>query len=155
MTIQHMILYILYACSFISLNFIPKSKWREASIIFLSQQLITWFLGLLIVELHFIEYPIRELSKVNRSSFVYEFLLFPLVSVFFCIYFPTTKAKWYKLLYISAFCTGISVPEVTFEKYTNLIHYIHWGWYFTWLSTFSTLVLVYIFYKWYFKLKIL
>jgi hypothetical protein len=149
---DYLILYVIYACTFISFAFIPKNKIRQASIAFLFQQFVTWFLGLLVVELHLIEYPVRELSGVIKSSFVYEFLVYPTISAFYCIYYPLTSTRWKKFIYTSTFVTSITIPEIFFEKYTDLIHYIHWEWYVTWVSLYATLVLVWIFYKWYFKL---
>ncbi len=134
MKIELMILYIIYSCIFISLAFIPKGKWREASIAFLFQQCITWFLGLIPVQLHLLEYPVREFPTVNGTSFLFEFLAYPVISIFFCIYYPQTSSKRKKFLYASGFSTAITISEVIFEKYTDLITYIHWGWYVSWLS---------------------
>ncbi|MFC6604827.1 CBO0543 family protein [Ectobacillus funiculus] len=57
-------------------------------------------------------------------------------------------------LYISLFSTGLTVPEIFIEKYTNLITYVNWKWYYTWLSVYATLFLAWIFYKWFFKLNL-
>ncbi|MED3563499.1 CBO0543 family protein [Bacillus xiapuensis] len=153
MKIDPLILYTLYGCTFISLAFIPKDKLREASIIFLFQQCVTWFAGILAVGFNLLEYPVRELAKVNGTSFLYEFFLYPVVTIFFCLFYPKTNSIWRKLIYISAFTTGLTLPEVIMEKYTNLIMYINWKWYYTWASVYATLFLAGIFYKWYFKLN--
>ncbi|MEH7237641.1 CBO0543 family protein [Bacillus sp. JJ1562] len=147
-----MILYICYSCTIISLAFIPKNKLREASIAFLFQQFVSWFLGLLAVELHLLEYPVREFPNVNGTSFLFEFLVYPVISVFFCIYYPKTSTNWKKFIYISAFCTAMTISEVIYEKYTDLINYVHWDWYVSWISLYATLLLLWKFYKWYFKL---
>lgn len=152
MQIDHLILYILYAITFMSLAYIPKSKWREASLAFSFQQCITWFLGLLVVELNLIEYPVRELAKVNRTSFLFEFIQYPLISSFYCIYYPLTRSTRITILYTSTFCTALVIPEILFEKYTDLISYVHWEWYVSWLSMYITLTILWHFYKWYFKL---
>jgi len=147
-----MILYALYAITFILLAYIPRNKLKEASLIFLFQLFVTWFLGLLTVELRLIEYPVREFSHVNRTSFLYEFLLYPVLSIFFCLYYPKNR-KWpIQLLYIILFSAGLTLPEVIIEKNTHLIHYIHWKWYFSWLSISCTLFLTWLFYKWFYKL---
>jgi hypothetical protein len=153
MKVDQLIIYIIYACTFISLAFIPKDKVRDASIIFLYQQAVTWFAGLLAVELNLLEYPVRELAKVNGTSFLYEFFSYPVVTIFFCFYYPRTSKGWKKIIYISAFSTGLTVPEVIFEHYTHLINYIRWEWYVTWVTVYSTLFLAWVFYKWYFKLN--
>ncbi|MEH7225064.1 CBO0543 family protein [Bacillus sp. JJ1566] len=153
MKMDHMILYIIYACTFMSLAYIPKSKWREASIAFLFQQFITWSLGLIPVEYHLLEYPVRELPDVNGTSFLFEFLVYPIIGVFFCIHYPRTKTLWRKFIYISGFCTVLTISEVLFEKYTDLIRYLHWDWYVSWLSIYATLYVLWVFYSWYFKLN--
>src|SRR6478752_4148333 len=103
MKVDQSILYILYGCTFISLAFIPKSKLRDASIIFLFQQCVTWFAGILAVGFNLLEYPVRELAKVNGTSFLYEFFLYPVITIFICIYYPKTNSIWIKFLYLGAF----------------------------------------------------
>ncbi|WP_246944853.1 CBO0543 family protein [Bacillus pinisoli] len=152
MNIEYLMLYVIYSITFISLAFIPKNKWKEASIIFLFQQFITWVLGLLAVELCLIEYPVRELAEVNRTSFLFEFLTYPIISIFFCLYYPQKRSRWSKFTNISTFCTAIVIPEILFERYTNLISYIKWEWYISWLSIYVTLYGSWVFYRWYFKL---
>ncbi|WP_395947785.1 CBO0543 family protein [Bacillus sp. X1(2014)] len=105
------------------------------------------------VGLNLLEYPVRELAKVNGTSFLYEFFLFPVVTIFFCIYYPQTSKRWKKFIYISAFSTGLTIPEVIIVQYTNLIKYLKWEWYYTWTSVYATLFLAWVFYKWYFKLN--
>ncbi|MDR7236596.1 CBO0543 family protein [Neobacillus drentensis] len=152
MKVDQSILYILYACTFISLAFIPKHKLRDASIIFLFQQAVTWFAGILAVGFNLLEYPVRELAKVNGTSFLYEFFLYPVITIFFCLYYPRISKRWKKIIYISTFSTGLTIPEVIIEQNTNLIKYLKWEWYDTWASVYITLFLAWIFYKWYFKL---
>ncbi|WP_099355064.1 CBO0543 family protein [Fredinandcohnia onubensis] len=153
MKMEHMILYIIYACTIISLAFIPKNKWKEASLAFLFQQCVTWFLGLLVVELHLLKYPVMEFPNVNGTSFLFEFLAYPIICAFFCIYYPRKSTSWRKVFYISTFCTIMTISEIIFVKYTDLIIYVHWDWYITWLSLYASLFLLWSFYKWYFKLN--
>jgi len=153
MKMEYMMLYIIYSCTFIAIAFIPKDKWREASIAFLFQQCVTWFLGLIPVELHLLAYPVREFPNVNGTSFLFEFLLYPLIGVFFCIHYPHKRTKWRQFIYVSSFSTVLTLLEVIFEKYTDLITYVHWQWYVSWLTISLTLSLLWIFYKWYFKLQ--
>lgn len=152
MQIEPLILYISYSICFILLAYIPKDKWREASITFVFHQFTTWFLGLLVVELRLIEYPVRVLADVTRSSFLFEFLAFPVVGIFYCIYFPVGGAVWKKFLYTCVFVTALTIPEITLEKYTDVIHYIKWEWYITWISVFTTLYLLGLFHRWFFRI---
>ena len=152
MNIDQMLLYCLYAITFISLAYIPRDKWREASIAFSFQQCVAWFLGLLAVQLGLLEYPVRELAHVNGTSFLFEFIMYPIIGSFFCIYYPLKKKKRIRVFYLVSFCTILTILEVIFEKNTNLVHYIYWDWYVTWISVGATLMLLWRFYKWYFKL---
>ncbi|MCT2535349.1 hypothetical protein NC661_19355 [Aquibacillus koreensis] len=152
MNLEHMILYSVYACTFISFAFIPKNKIREASVIYLFQLFVSWFLGLLVVELDLIEYPIRELARVNGTSFLFEFLVYPIITVYYSIYYPRIASKWKGILYTGLFATGITIPEIIVERYTDIIRYLHWHWSISWLSIYLTLSLSWLFYKWYFKI---
>ncbi|MDX5476364.1 MAG: hypothetical protein LPK00_12590 [Bacillaceae bacterium] len=154
MSIEFMLLYILYAITFISLAFIPKNKWREASIAFSFQQCITWFFGLIVVQFNLIAYPVRELANVNGTSFLFEFIMFPIISSFFCVFYPLRKSRWMKFVYYSSFCTVLTILEVFFEKFTNLIHYIQWDWYVTWITVFGAFLLIWKFYKWFFQIQV-
>ncbi|MDZ5471562.1 CBO0543 family protein [Bacillus sp. 31A1R] len=151
MSIEWIILYIVWLVTLGSLFFVPKDRRKEASISFLFLQFLGWFLGLLVVELKWIEYPIRELAHVNRSSFTFEFLVFPAISMFFNLYYPSNRRLLTKIYYISLFTTGIIIPEIIFEKYTDLIKYIHWEWYYSWISVFFTLWIVRGFFSWFYK----
>lgn len=154
MKLEHLMLYVIFSCTFISLAFIPRDKRKDASIIFLFQQFVTWFLGLLVVELHLLEYPVRELAEVNRTSFLYEFLVYPITSIFFCLYYPQLRSKLIKIIYIVTFTTCLTIPEVLFEKYTDLISYMNWAWYISWISIYVTLYLSWVFYRWFFRLLV-
>lgn len=154
MNLDVLILYVIYATTIISIAFVPKNKRREASIAFLFQQFVSWFLGLFAVELNLIEYPIREFSRINGTSFLFEFLVYPMIGVFYCMYFPFNSTRWKKIIYTGAFSTSITIAEVIIEKYTDLAHYINWEWYWSWGSIFATLYLLSRFYKWYFKLGV-
>lgn len=135
----------------ISLFFIPKDFYRKASISFLFMIFVSWFLGILVVEYKLIEYPQRFLASVNETSFTFEFFVFPVVGVFYNLYYPARQHFLKQVLYTSAFTTALVIPELIIEKYTDLIKYINWTWYISWISVFATLALLRFFYKWYFK----
>jgi hypothetical protein len=151
MKIEFTILYTVWAIALFLILAVPKNLRREASVATLIQQCITWFLGLLAVEWNLIEYPYREFASVNETSFTYEFFAFPVVSSYYVLFYPKNK-KWLQGLgYTALFTTVLTIPEVVFEKYTNLINYLHWHWYFTWISVFLTLYLLLALYRWFFK----
>ncbi|MFC0472766.1 CBO0543 family protein [Halalkalibacter kiskunsagensis] len=151
MNLEYTILYLVWNITVFSLFFIPTNKYREASIAFLFQQFVTWFLGILVVEWNWINYPVRLLANVNETSFTFEFFVYPVIGIFFVLYFPIYRSLFNRFLYYFSYTTGITIPEILFEKYTDTIEFVHWTWYYTWISIFLSLVLLRVFYKWYFN----
>lgn len=153
MKLEWTILVIVWILTFSLFFFIPRNKFRLAQVVILFKQLITWFIGLVVVELGWIEYPVRCFASVNRSSFTFEFLSYPVVCGLFNSHYPTDKSLIFKMLYFSSYCTFLTVVEVFIEKYTELITYVHWSWYWTWITLFSTFFLSRKFSKWYFSIN--
>jgi hypothetical protein len=147
------IIYTVWFLSVVSLFFIPKQKRREASLIFLLTQFLSWIFGLLVVELGLIEYPVRELSKANATSFSFEFFVLPLLCIFFNLYFPESKTFHKKLLYYISFLLPFTIVEYFAEKYTLILKYIHWQWYTTFITMFILFYIVRSIYRWYFYMS--
>src|SRR4051794_3834720 len=82
----------------LSLVFVPKNKVFQAQFIFLFVQLPTWILGLIAVQLGLIEYPYRELSTVNRTSFIFEYLVLPIICIHFYVHYPKHSSKAVKCM---------------------------------------------------------
>jgi hypothetical protein len=134
------------------LVFIPKEKIRHALVIFFFKQFMTWILGLTVVELKLIEYPVRSFSYATRSSFDFEYFIYPAFCVLFNLHYPKDKNFLGQFMYYTYYCSVITIIEVMVEKYTNILTYIHWTWYITWISFFITFYLSRKFYLWYFQL---
>ena len=132
---------------------IPRSKVREAFVIFSFTQTITWLLGLTVVELRLIEYPARLFPYSNKTSFSFEYFIYPAISCIFVLYYPKNKNIFKKFMYYFYFCTTITIAEIFIERYTHIIKYIHWNWYITWISLFITLYIPQKFYEWFFKTR--
>jgi hypothetical protein len=133
--------------------FVPKDQIREAFVIFAFKQILTWVLGLSVAELGLLEYPVREFANATKTSFCFEFYVYPSVCVIFNLYFPEGKKKLIKVMHYVYYCSLITVIEVLIERYTNIIDYVHWHWSITWISLFLTFYATRKFYLWYFKLN--
>lgn len=133
--------------------FVPKDKIREAIMIFLFKQMITWVIGLAVAELKLLEYPVREFSYATRASFGFEYFIYPAISVIFNLHYPAGKKPFRQFMHYASYCSAITVLEVICERYTNIIRYIHWEWYVTWISLFITFYISRKFYLWFFKLN--
>lgn len=134
------------------ITFVPKAKIRQASLIFLIKQAITWFTGLLVVELRLIEYPVRSFHYATKSSFDFEYFIYPAFCVLFNLYYPEGKSFAKRFLHFIYYCSALTAVEVVVEKYTNILTYLHWAWFITFITFFITFLMSHLFYKWFFKI---
>jgi len=131
--------------------YVPKEKIREAQIAFLAQQAITWAFGFAVVEMRLLEYPVRFFEYASRTSFTFEYFVYPSISVLFVLYHPNGKGILKQLGYNAKYCSVITGIEVILERYTDLISYHHWNWLYTWIGVFITLYLCNRYHQWFFK----
>jgi hypothetical protein len=129
----------------------PRDKIREAHVIFLFKQLLTWLTGLLVVEFRLIEYPVREFQIATLSSFSFEYFIYPAICVVVVLRFPFRKSIWHKIGWFALFPTAMTILEVLIERYTNLIKYINWTWYWSWLSLLLYDLITFCYYMWFIK----
>jgi hypothetical protein len=120
--------------SVLSLILVPRTKLFQAQFIFLFVSLPTWILGLSAVQLGLIEYPYRELFKVNRTSFIFEYLVLPIMSIHFIIHFPERSSKSVKCIYYFGTTLVFTIIECFLEKYTLLLKYTGWQIHWTFIS---------------------
>lgn len=150
MRIEWWILISVYLVATGLLFFVPKNKIRLLVFAFLFTQLITFLIGLVVVELGLLEYPVRCFASVNRTCFSYEFYAFPVVCIAFNVWYPNNRSPLYRLGYYVGFSSVLTIGEVIIEKYTDLIEYIHWEWYITWITTCLSFFIVRLFCVWFF-----
>lgn len=129
---------------------VPKDKLREAIVIFLFKQTMTWSFGLLVVEWGLIEYPIREFVKASATSFSFEYFIYPSLCVLFNLHYPN-RNRWKKLGWILVFPTVMTIVEVIIERNTELIRYIHWNWYWSWITLWLTFMISRVYFVWMYK----
>ena len=136
------------------IKFVPKPRIREASVAFLFKQLITWLFGLIVVEKNLIKYPFHIFfKKTSRSSFTFEYFVYPSICVLFNLYYPEKKSYFVKIIYHFSYTSIITMFEMFAVKYTKLIKYTNWTWYYTSITLWLTFYLSRIYQKWFFKIK--
>jgi hypothetical protein len=144
---------VIMIAYFSSLSLIPRNKARDAWVLFLFLQVITWPAGLLAVEMGWIEYPIQLIKGVNqynRTSLTLEFFIFPIVAILFSLYFP--NVRWFgKIVYYVSFAGFFTIIEVVLERTTRLVEYHEWKWYWTLSTVILSLFLNHTYYQWYKK----
>ncbi|PZD95405.1 hypothetical protein DNH61_12775 [Paenibacillus sambharensis] len=111
---------------------VPGSKRRESLIVFFSCQMLTWSLSLLFVEFGLLTNPVREFQEATQTNFTFNYAFFPMIAVFYNLYFPERAGRMLKLAYMALVPMIATVCTLLAEHYTNLIHYKHFHWYMNW-----------------------
>jgi hypothetical protein len=150
MKMEWWLLFSVYLTATGILFFIPKNRIRLAAVAFLFQQVITFLIGLVVVEMGLLEYPVRLFASINRTSFTFEFYAFPVICAAFNVWYPNRRSTLIQWGYYAGFCSVLTIVEVMIEKYTKLITYIHWEWYITWVTIFLALFFARLFCVWFF-----
>lgn len=132
---------ILWALLFLGIalllfSFIRKPLLIKNSLLaFLIQAYFSTFFGVIVVETHTLDYPVRFLPEYFDTSILFEYVLFPVV----CVYFYQTSLRssflgivGQSLLYTAA----MTVIEVLCEKHTDLIEYYTWKWWYSFVTMF-------------------
>lgn len=141
-------------CMLLLIKLVPREKAREAWVLFLFLQVLTWPAGLFIVEMGWIEYPVQlfpHANDYNKTSFEFEFFIFPLVSIIFSLHYPKNRTKKASFLYYLSFVGIFTAIEVLLEKYTNLVKYHGWHWYWSYITMTLALYLNHKYYLWFRK----
>ncbi|MFB6467420.1 CBO0543 family protein [Cytobacillus sp. Hz8] len=134
--------------------FIPKHKIREAQVAFLFKQVVTWLFGLFVVEKNLISYPTRLFfKKANKSSFSFEYYIYPALCALFNVYYPEKSNKTIKFLYNLLYPSFITIFEILAVKYTSLIRYNKWKWYWSFITLWITNYISRIYHRWFFKVE--
>ena len=118
-----------------------REKLKDWLLIFFLKGYISSFLDQIIVKKKHVSYPVRFMSKYFDSSILFDYLLFPILCVF---YNRTSEKSNLHSIFLQSFIysTPMTVLEVILEKKTNLIKYNKkWNW----LITYSTLVVTFLF----------
>jgi hypothetical protein len=150
MRIEWWILISVYIVSIGIVFLIPKVKRRLAVVAFLYKQIITFLIGLVVVEWGLLEYPIRLFASINRTSFTYEYFAFPISCAAFNVWYPNGRSPLIQIGYYVGYSSVLTIIEVIVEKYTKLINYIHWEWYITWITICLSFFIVRLFCVWFF-----
>ena len=146
------LLYFAWGITILSLFlFVPKNKIHLALVAFFFKQAMTWPLGLLVADMGWIQYPIRFFENANQASFTFEFFVYPVLCVYLNIYFPVKKHLLLRMAYYIVICSVVTLLELFLLHNTNLIRYIHWNGYLTWITLFITLYIDRQFCVWFFK----
>jgi hypothetical protein len=134
--------------------FVPKNSRRRFIFAFLACQCLTWLDSLFLVQFNLISFPFREFPKATDILFTTSSFMYPLIYAFYRFYIHKAK-RIGRFLYLSLWISGIAFLVEMDEKYTNLLRYHNFTWYWTWLNFFCLFLLTNIIYRWFFIEKAL
>jgi hypothetical protein len=140
MKLENGVLIAAWVVTFLLLFAVPRAKTRLALVAMLFHQLLTWPLGLTVVELGLVAYPVRLFPAVGQNSFTYEFFTYPIFSALFVVHYPNGRSPLVQFAYYAAACTLLTILEAALQAYTSLIRYVHWNWFCSWSSLLFTLL---------------
>ncbi|WP_205665301.1 CBO0543 family protein [Pseudalkalibacillus hwajinpoensis] len=139
---QKTVLWMLAAVGIFLLLFnLRKRPFKDRLIVFLITSYYSSILGILVVGEGMLSYPVNLFNNHFRSSLTYEYILFPLLSIYY--YQTTLHSNWKGIVGQTAlYSVGITVIELVLEKYTGFIQYESWTSTYTFVSTFIFLIIV-------------
>jgi len=109
---------------------------RDVWVSFLLNAYASSFFGSIVAGAGLLEYPIRFFAAYTDNSVMFEYLLYPVVSVYV---YATSRCS--RGLVLMAQCAGYAAAltglEVIFERYTDLIKYHRWTWEYSFVTMFS------------------
>ncbi|MFD0694489.1 CBO0543 family protein [Paenibacillus sp. GCM10027628] len=152
MTFERVILIIVWGIGLILIPLtIPKDRMREAALVFLANQMITWTLSVLFVEMGLFENPVREFPKAAGINFTNNYLLYPLSSTLFYLYYPKEKSPIIKVLYQACYVAVACIYVQAIATYTNLFKYVHFNAFYNGLVFFLGINAARFYGYWFFK----
>lgn len=131
-------LWVLLALGLILLVFsLRKPPIKDVILVFLLKAYFSTFFGVIVVEKHLLDYPVRFLGQYFDTSILFEYFLYPIMCV--CFYRTSYHSSFFGIVGQCALYTAaLTFIEVLYEKYTNLITYHTW----TWMHSFVTIFLL-------------
>ncbi|MFD2923092.1 CBO0543 family protein [Halobacillus naozhouensis] len=133
-----MFLFIGVGLFILALRRPPQKDWL---LIFFVTAYFGSFIGALVVEKNLISYPVTFLKPPFQSSVLFEFLLLPVLSMYY--YQTSYHSNVFGFIWQAAsYSSVMTIIEFFLERYTDLIEYHQWKWYFTLITVFTFLICV-------------
>jgi hypothetical protein len=133
-TINKTALFFIWGIGFLLVPFwIRKPPLKDWTIIFLLAGFLSGMLDLFVTANRRVTYSISLIGKKIDISLLFDYLLFPTLGVF---YNQATFRSKIKGILWKALCFSIpmTATEYWLEKYTKLVNWKNWSWYYTFAS---------------------
>ncbi|MBV7508960.1 hypothetical protein KW850_27535 [Bacillus sp. sid0103] len=153
MSVDYVCIILMWVIGVIAFMFVtPKHRYRKVLIALLICEALLWLNSLVHVELNLLVFPVREFPKATDLLVTTEYFFYPLLCGFYLVYEPK-RSLGIRLIYLSVWSSFIAFYDQMLVNYTNLVEYVHYAWYFTWLDFFCIYAATNMIYQWFFKDK--
>ena len=153
MSVDYIIIILMWVIGIIAFIFLtPKKRYRRVLVTALICQTFLWVNSLVHVEFNLLAFPVREFPKATDLLITTEYFFYPLLSAFYVAYEPKGSLR-IRLIYLSVWISFIAFYDQMLVNYTNLVEYVHYAWYFTWIDFFCIFAVTNWIYQWFFKNK--
>ncbi|WP_423808705.1 CBO0543 family protein [Pontibacillus yanchengensis] len=117
----------------------PRKDWV---LIFFMKCFISSLVDKITVSCGWIEYPVRLFPRFLKISVLFDYLLFPLLCVWFNQTSYTSNMKSILLQAFWIYSLPVTIFETWLERKTDLIRYKRWSWFHSLTSLAATFLLV-------------
>ncbi|TDF97099.1 CBO0543 family protein [Paenibacillus piri] len=117
------------SCLVIIILFWRFVDWRRSRRIWIglfAMQTITWGVGLTLVELHWIEFPVRVFPDATRQNFIAAYFIYPCLFVLYDQCYPR-GGRLKQWIYTAAYAAASSGWEYVMSTSTHILKYHHWN----------------------------
>lgn len=121
---NHFIIIAVAVASVVSIFYIPKKSYRLALVSFLICQVMSWPQPLVLVQIGYTAYPVRDFARATGVNVVALYLFIPMIFAWFMLLFPQNASLPRKAIHYFIF-SSITVWFVYFiSAYTDLQEYL-------------------------------
>lgn len=150
-----LVLICIWVTSLILIVFIiPRKKYSEAIFTFLAGQPFFWLGALLLMHWGLIRSPVREFPKATDLLFTVDYYLNPLLCMLYVLFEPQAH-RTIRFFYFALWISLLTIIDVALERYTDLVHFIHYAWYWDVLYFSVIVVTIRTIHHWFFQLETL
>jgi len=150
MSLEIIILILIWTIGVLLFVCFTQKRKRKFLLAFLFCQSFTWISTLVYTSLDLIAFPTREFPIATDLLVTTEYFFYPLLCGFYIIYEPKVNF-FFRIIYLSLFTSLLVLLDVILEKHTNLIEYVQYAWYWTWISLFCLYAFTNFIYHWFFQ----
>ena len=151
MSVDYVYIIIMWVIGMLAFLFLtPKNHYRKLLFTLLVCQAFLWLNSLIHVEFNLLAYPVREFPKATDLLITTEYFFYPLLSGFYIAYEPK-RSLMIRVIYLSIWISAFTLYDLILVNYTNLVTYVHYAWYFTWIDYFCIFAVTNLVNHWFFK----